>query len=193
MYVHGMAESTRCSRRSPLEAFGRGLPASPVGIIGMDLLWCYRYKRGSGKSGLLDWEFPDRLDDWSNAAPGQVGKRLYEGTLQKGLAPRWAALTRDSCSGRRPGLGRRVLDRYWRRPPAADTCGTSVRLRRVAVQLRDPASREALQAHLGIRRAHTGQGLKLTLALARILRCFWEMMACRYLLSRSEAFPDHHA
>lgn len=36
------------------------------------------------------------LDDWSNAsAPGQVGKRLYEGYLQKELASRWAALTQD--------------------------------------------------------------------------------------------------
>jgi hypothetical protein len=62
----------------------------------MDLVWFYRYKRGGGQSGLLDWEFSVGLDDWSKApAPGQVGKRLYEGLLQRELDPRWAALTNN--------------------------------------------------------------------------------------------------
>jgi hypothetical protein len=91
-----MSELTRCSSRSPLGALGRGLLASAVGIAAMDLLWYYRYKRGGGQSSPFDWEFSAGLDDWSNAsAPGQVGKRLYEGYFQKELAPRWAALTQN--------------------------------------------------------------------------------------------------
>ena len=91
-----MSESKACSARSPLAALVRGLVASAVGIVAMDLLWYYRYKRGGGESGLIDWEFSVGLNDWSNAsAPGQVAKRLYEGYFQKELPSCWTALTQD--------------------------------------------------------------------------------------------------
>jgi hypothetical protein len=62
----------------------------------MDLVWFYRYKRGGGESGFLNWEFSAGLDDWSKApAPAQVGKRLFEGVFQRELSPRWAALANN--------------------------------------------------------------------------------------------------
>jgi hypothetical protein len=62
----------------------------------MDVLWFYRYKRGGGESGFLDWEFSAGLDDWSKApAPAQVGKRLFEGFFQRELSHRWVALTNN--------------------------------------------------------------------------------------------------
>jgi hypothetical protein len=62
----------------------------------MDLLWFYRYRRGGGQSGLLDWEFSVGVDDWSKApAPAQIGKRLYEGFFQRELPPTWAAFTNN--------------------------------------------------------------------------------------------------
>ena len=91
-----MIESRHCSKRSPPRAFVRGLLAGAVGIVAMDLLWFYRYKRGGGENGPIDWEFSIGLDDWSKASvPGQIGKRLYEAYFQKELAPRWAALTQN--------------------------------------------------------------------------------------------------
>lgn len=91
-----MSEVTRCSRRTPLGAIGQGLLASAIGITAMDVLWYYRYRRGGGQSLPIDWEFSVGLDDWSNAsAPGQVGKRLYEGYFQNELAPSWAAFTQN--------------------------------------------------------------------------------------------------
>ncbi len=52
-----MRESRRHWRRSPLGAVVRGLLASAAGIVAVDLLWFYRYKRGSGESGPVDREF----------------------------------------------------------------------------------------------------------------------------------------
>jgi hypothetical protein len=77
-------------------ALVRGVLAGAVGTVAMDLLWFYRYKRGGGESGLLDWEFSAGLDDWSKApAPAHVGKRLFEGFFQRDLSARWAALTNN--------------------------------------------------------------------------------------------------
>jgi hypothetical protein len=74
----------------------RGLLAGGAGTLAMDLLWFYRYRRGAGGSGFLDWEFSVGLNDWSKApAPAQVGKRLFEGFFQRELNPRWAALTNN--------------------------------------------------------------------------------------------------
>ena len=47
-----------------------------------------QYKAGGGTDDPLAWEFSAGLDSWEKApAPAQVGKRLYEGLLQKELAP----------------------------------------------------------------------------------------------------------
>jgi len=78
----------------PLGAVARGMLAGAVGIVAMDLLWFYRYKRGGGASGLLEWEFSVGVTDWDKApAPAQVGKRLYEGLFQRELPAERAALT----------------------------------------------------------------------------------------------------
>jgi uncharacterized membrane protein YagU involved in acid resistance len=50
----------------------------------MDTLWFYRYKRGGGESGPLEWEFSVGL-----------GKRLFEAVVQRELSPRWAPLTNN--------------------------------------------------------------------------------------------------
>src|SRR2546425_11407408 len=85
-----------CVPQTPLGALIRGVLAGAVGTVAMDLQWFYRYKRGGGESGFLDWEFSAGLDDWSKAgAPAQVGKRLFEGFFQRDLSPRDAALTNN--------------------------------------------------------------------------------------------------
>src|ERR1700687_5413756 len=91
-----MTKSLDCPKLTPMEAPLRGVLAGAVGTLAMDLLWFYRYKRGGGQSSFVQWEFANGLDDWSKAsAPGQLGKRVFEGVFQHELAPRWAALTTD--------------------------------------------------------------------------------------------------
>ena len=86
----------RCSRQDPIGVLVRGLLARGAGTLAMDLLWFYRYRRGAGESGFLDWEFSVGLNDWSKApAPAQVGKRLFEAFFQREVNPRWAALTNN--------------------------------------------------------------------------------------------------
>jgi len=53
-----------CAPQTPLGALIRGVLAGAVGTVAMDLLWFYRYKRGGGESGFLDWEFSAGLDVW---------------------------------------------------------------------------------------------------------------------------------
>jgi hypothetical protein len=81
---------------TPLGALARGALSGVMGTALMDLVSYLRYKRGGGDTDLIAWEFQPGLDDWSKAsAPGQVGKRLYEGLLQRPLSDRYAALTND--------------------------------------------------------------------------------------------------
>jgi hypothetical protein len=59
----------------------------------MDVVWYGRYRRGGGDRPLLEWEFSTK-PDWDDVSePGQVGKRLVEGFLQRDLDPKWAPLT----------------------------------------------------------------------------------------------------
>jgi hypothetical protein len=79
---------------TPLGAAVRGLIAGAVGTLVMDLVWYRRYKRGSGESPFLDWEFAAGLTDWQSApAPAKLGKHLYEGVFQRELPPARARLT----------------------------------------------------------------------------------------------------
>ena len=81
---------------TPVGAVTAGLVAGAIGTAAMDLVWYWRYKRGGGESGLLDWEFSVGLDDWQKAsAPAKVGKRLYEGFLQRELPAKYAARTNN--------------------------------------------------------------------------------------------------
>jgi hypothetical protein len=48
----------------------------------MDLLWYYRYRRGGGESGFIDWEFRSAPTSWESApAPAQVGRIIARTAL----------------------------------------------------------------------------------------------------------------
>ncbi|HEX3425207.1 MAG TPA: hypothetical protein VHT30_03690 [Acidimicrobiales bacterium] len=73
---------------SPLGAILRGAVAGAVGVIALDASNYAQYRGGGGTEDPLSWEFSTGLDSWDDApAPAQVGKRLYEGFLQKELPP----------------------------------------------------------------------------------------------------------
>ena len=84
------------TRRTPLVAGWRGVVAGTVGTVAMDLLWFYRYRRGGGDSGFLDWEFATGVSSWEDAgAPAEMGRRLVEGVLHRRLPPERARVTND--------------------------------------------------------------------------------------------------
>lgn len=91
-----MTTSSIHKRMTPLGAAAKGALAGAAGTALMDLAGFVGYKRGGGDSDLVKWEFTPGLEDWSKApAPAQVGKRLYEGLLQRPLPDRYAALTNN--------------------------------------------------------------------------------------------------
>lgn len=80
----------------PVVAIAKGLLAGAAGTLLMDVIGYARYRRGGGESGPIDYEFQPGLRAWDQApAPGQVGKRLYEGLLQRSLSERYAPLVSD--------------------------------------------------------------------------------------------------
>jgi hypothetical protein len=69
----------------------RGIAASAVGTLSMDLFLYRRYKRGGGESGFGAWESSRGLASWDDApAPAKVGKRMVETVTRRELSPRWA-------------------------------------------------------------------------------------------------------
>ena len=73
---------------SPLGAVVRGVLAGAVGTVALDAANYAEYRAGGGTDSAVTWEFSAGLDSWEKApAPAQVGKRLYEGLLQKELPP----------------------------------------------------------------------------------------------------------
>jgi hypothetical protein len=84
------------TRMTPLGAAARGALAGAMGTTLMDLVGYVRYKTGGGESNPVDWEFMPGLKEWSKApAPAQIGKRLYEGMLQRPLPDRYVPLTNN--------------------------------------------------------------------------------------------------
>jgi hypothetical protein len=83
------------SAPTPLGAVARGAFAGAVGTLAMDLVWYERYKRGDGKKTFVEWEFSAPADWKEISAPGQVGKRVVEGFLQRELDPKWAPLVNN--------------------------------------------------------------------------------------------------
>lgn len=79
---------------TPLGAIIQGAIAGAVGTTAMDLA-LYARHRASGSDRFLSWEFGGKSDWKSVSAPAQVGRRLYEGLLQRPLADRWARLTNN--------------------------------------------------------------------------------------------------
>jgi hypothetical protein len=80
---------------TPVQAVVRGALAGAAGIVAMDCVGYARYRGTGGDLQPLQWEFggPSRWD--AVAAPAQVGRRLYEGYLQRPLDERWARLTNN--------------------------------------------------------------------------------------------------
>ncbi|MGH2502014.1 MAG: hypothetical protein ACRDID_05780 [Ktedonobacterales bacterium] len=92
-----MARRSLASRRmTPMGALARGALAGVAGTLVMDLVGYLRFRSGGGEQRLLAYEFSPDLKEWEQApAPGQMGKRLFEGLLQRPLSERYAALTGD--------------------------------------------------------------------------------------------------
>ena len=82
-------------RLTPVQALVRGAVAGAAGIVAMDCVGYARYRSTGGDQQPLQWEFggPSTWD--AVAAPAQVGRRLYEGYLQRPLDERWARLTNN--------------------------------------------------------------------------------------------------
>jgi hypothetical protein len=75
----------------------RGVAASAIGTLAMDLVWYARYRRGGGEDSFLDWEFSASIKSWEDAgAPAQVGRRMMEGLLQRELPDEAAAMTNNA-------------------------------------------------------------------------------------------------
>ena len=72
-------------------AAARGVAASALGTLAMDLFLYRRYKRGGGERGFGAWESSTGLASWDDApAPAKVGKRMVETVTRRELSPRWA-------------------------------------------------------------------------------------------------------
>jgi hypothetical protein len=86
----------RRSAISPLGAVSRGVLAGAAGTLALDLVGYWRYQRGGGTDSFSTWEFSAGLKDWDNApAPALLGKRVYEGVLQRDLPPERVAVTNN--------------------------------------------------------------------------------------------------
>jgi hypothetical protein len=76
---------------SPFGRAARGVAASALGTLAMDLFLYRRYRRGGGESGFGSWESSEGLASWDDApAPAKVGKRFVETVARRELSPRWA-------------------------------------------------------------------------------------------------------
>jgi hypothetical protein len=74
----------------------RGAAAGALGTAAMDALWYYRYRRGGGKSGFVDWETSAGLQGWDAApAPAKFGRLLIHRTLHRDLPAQQARLTNN--------------------------------------------------------------------------------------------------
>lgn len=74
----------------------RGLVAGAAGTLAMDCLWYYRYRRGGGTSGFVDWETSTDLQAWDDApAPAKFGRLVVRRTLHRDLPARQARLTNN--------------------------------------------------------------------------------------------------
>jgi hypothetical protein len=90
------SRATTVTSASPLGAVVRGVVAGAVGTVALDAANYAQYRAGGGTQKPRQWEFAEGLDSWEAApAPAQVGKRLYEGLLQKELPPSSARLVNN--------------------------------------------------------------------------------------------------
>jgi hypothetical protein len=76
-----------------LRAGARGVAASALGTLAMDVFLYRRYRREGGETGFPAWESSARLESWEDApAPARVGKRLIETVTRRELSPKHARL-----------------------------------------------------------------------------------------------------
>jgi hypothetical protein len=62
----------------------------------MDALWYYRYRRGGGNSGFVDWETSAGLQGWDAApAPAKFGRLVIHRALHRDLPAQRARLTNN--------------------------------------------------------------------------------------------------
>jgi hypothetical protein len=82
-------------RLTPVQVVVRGALAGAAGTVAMDIVSYALHRSSSGNQPPLQWEFggPSTWD--AVAAPAQVGRRLYEGYMQRTLDERWARLTNN--------------------------------------------------------------------------------------------------
>jgi hypothetical protein len=74
----------------------RGIAASALGTLSMDLFLYRRYKRDGGGSGLYAWESSSGLESWEDApAPAKVGKQMIEAVTRRELSPRYVRLVNN--------------------------------------------------------------------------------------------------
>jgi hypothetical protein len=75
----------------------RGIAASALGTLSMDLFLYRRYRREGGESGFGAWETSAGLADWEDApAPAKVGKRMLEAVTRREVSARWARLVNNA-------------------------------------------------------------------------------------------------
>src|SRR6187455_1900352 len=92
-----MAASSSSKETSVITHVTRGVAASALGTLSMDLFLYRRYRRECGKSGFGDWESSAGLASWEDApAPAKVGKRMIETITRRELSPRYARLVNNA-------------------------------------------------------------------------------------------------
>jgi len=83
------------STRPPLGALIRGAVAGALGTAVMDMALFAKHRAQGGRDGLIEFEFRGTSDWDSVPAPALMGKRIYEGVLQRPLGARWARVTNN--------------------------------------------------------------------------------------------------
>jgi hypothetical protein len=74
----------------------RGATAGALGTLAMDALWYYRYRRGGGTTGFVDWETSAGLQGWDEAgAPAKFGRLVVQRALHRDLPVRRVRLTNN--------------------------------------------------------------------------------------------------
>jgi hypothetical protein len=87
--------SSQCA--TPLEAVGKGVFAATVGTAAMDVVSFLQFRRGGGDQSFGKWETGAGVRTWADvSAPGQVGKRLFEGLAQRPLPNEQARTTNNT-------------------------------------------------------------------------------------------------
>jgi hypothetical protein len=84
------------SQPTPLGVVARGAVAGAVGTLAMDVLWYARAKRQGHDRPFLEWEFSLK-PDWSEvSAPGELGRRILLGFLQREPPAEWAPVVNNA-------------------------------------------------------------------------------------------------